>query len=77
MGRSWVALGRFGALRALLGYPRACLGPIFKGFDMDLEVCTAKEEGIRNDKNDVVSPCKCCKIFHFKFLVFELLQNLC
>ena len=56
LGRSWVALGRFGALRALLGYPRACLGPIFEGFGMDLEVCTAKEEGIHNEKNDVVSP---------------------
>ena len=44
---------------------------------MDLEVCTAKEEGIHNEKNDVVSPCKRCKIFHFKFLVFQLLQNLC
>ena len=51
-----MSLGRFGALRALLGYPRACLGPIFEGFGMDLEVCTAKEEGIHNEKNDVVSP---------------------
>ena len=57
--------GRLGrSLGALLGVLRPFwsaqgppgVPPIFEGFGMDLEVCTAKEEGIHNEKNDVVSP---------------------
>ena len=51
LGRSWVPLGRFGTLRALLGVPPACLGPILEGFGMDLEVRAAKEEGIHDESS--------------------------
>ncbi len=45
-GCPWLVLERSGPS---WGYPRACLGPFFQGFGMDLEVRTAKEEGIHNE----------------------------
>ena len=49
LGRSWVLLGRFGALRALVGVPSRPLGSILRGFCIDFGVHTAKDEGIHHE----------------------------